>query len=94
MPAIGLGTFRMPSETAQKAVEAALEETFMKAAVFAAPGKIEVKEVARLVIDGKNQAIIRVVRASVCGSDLWWYRGIANREANTLVGHEAIGVVE
>ena len=94
MPAIGLGTFRMPSETAQKAVEAALKETFMKAAVFAAPGKIEVKEVARLVIDGKNQAIIRVVRASVCGSDLWWYRGIANREANTLVGHEAIGVVE
>ncbi len=84
----------MPSETAQKAVEAALEETFMKAAVFAAPGKIEVKEVAKLVIDGKNQAIIRVVRASVCGSDLWWYRGIAKREANTLVGHEAIGVVE
>lgn len=66
----------------------------MKAAVFAAPGKIEVKEVAKLVIDGKNQAIIRVVRASVCGSDLWWYRGIANREANTLVGHEAIGVAE
>lgn len=23
-----------------------------------------------------------------------WYRGIAKREANTLVGHEAIGVVE
>ena len=45
-------------------------------------------------IDGENQAIIRVVRASVCGSDLWWYRGIAKREANTLVGHEAIGVVE
>lgn len=66
----------------------------MKAAVFTAPGQIEVKEVTKPVIDGKNQAIIRVVRASVCGSDLWWYRGIAKREANTLVGHEAIGVVE
>lgn len=36
----------------------------MKAAVFTAPGQIEVKEVAKPVIDGKNQAIIRVVRAS------------------------------
>ena len=66
----------------------------MKAAVFIAPGQIEVQETAKPEIDGENQAIIRVVRASVCGSDLWWYRGIAKREANTLVGHEAIGVVE
>lgn len=66
----------------------------MKTAVFIAPGQIEVQETAKPEIDGENQAIIRVVRASVCGSDLWWYRGIAKREANTLVGHEAIGVVE
>lgn len=66
----------------------------MKAAVFIAPGQIEVQETAKPEIDGENQAIIRVVRASVCSSDLWWYRGIAKREANTLVGHEAIGVVE
>lgn len=66
----------------------------MKAAVFIAPGQIEVQETAEPEIDGENQAIIRVVRASVCGSDLWWYRGIAKREANALVGHEAIGVVE
>lgn len=34
------------------------------------------------------------MRACVCGSDLWWYRGIANREHGSLVGHEAIGIVE
>lgn len=45
----------------------------MKAAVFIAPGQIEVQETAKPEIDGENQAIIRVVRASVCGSDLWWY---------------------
>lgn len=38
----------------------------MKAAVFIAPGQIEVQETAKPEIDGENQAIIRVVRASVC----------------------------
>lgn len=66
----------------------------MKAAVFMEPGKVEIHDVPKPIIDGDNQAIIRVVRASVCGSDLWWYRGIAKRQANSLVGHEAIGVVE
>lgn len=66
----------------------------MKAAVFMEPEKVEIHDVPKPTIDGDNQAIIRVVRASVCGSDLWWYRGIAKRQANSLVGHEAIGVVE
>ena len=66
----------------------------MKAAVFVEPGKVEVREVPKPKIDGENQAIIRVIRASVCGSDLWWFRGIADRESGSLIGHEAIGVVE
>ncbi|MGY1576896.1 alcohol dehydrogenase catalytic domain-containing protein [Pediococcus pentosaceus] len=66
----------------------------MKAAVFIEPGKVEVKEVPKPKIDGDNQAIIRIVRASVCGSDLWWYRGISERQTDTFIGHEAIGVVE
>ena len=66
----------------------------MKAAVFVEPGKVEVKEVEKPKIDGENQAIIRVIRASVCGSDLWWFRGIADRESGSLISHEAIGVVE
>ncbi|MDE3752033.1 alcohol dehydrogenase catalytic domain-containing protein [Pediococcus pentosaceus] len=66
----------------------------MKAAVFIEPGKVEVKEVPKPQVDGDNQAIIRIVRASVCGSDLWWYRGISERQTDTFIGHEAIGVVE
>lgn len=42
----------------------------MKAAVFVEPGKVEVKEVEKPKIDGENQAIIRVIRASVCGSEV------------------------
>lgn len=66
----------------------------MKAAVFIEPGKVEIKEAPKPQIDGDNQAIIRIVRASVCGSDLWWYRGISERQTDTFIGHEAIGVVE
>lgn len=66
----------------------------MKAAVFVEPGKMEVKEMPKPKIENPGQAIIRVLRACVCGSDLWWYRGIAKRESGSTVGHEAIGIVE
>ena len=66
----------------------------MKAAMFIEPGQVEIKEIKKPIIKNDNEALIRIVRASVCGSDLWWFRGISKRDANTLVGHEAIGVVE
>lgn len=66
----------------------------MKAAVFVKLGQIEVRAVPKPIIKKPTDAIIKVLRACVCGSDLWWYRGISKREGGTTVGHEAIGVVE
>ncbi|KZL36206.1 zinc-dependent alcohol dehydrogenase family protein [Secundilactobacillus collinoides] len=66
----------------------------MKAAVFIEPGKVEIQDLPKPTIQEPTDAIIRVVRASVCGSDLWWFRGISERPHNTPVGHEAIGVIE
>ncbi|BAP86323.1 alcohol dehydrogenase [Paucilactobacillus hokkaidonensis JCM 18461] len=66
----------------------------MKAAIFIEPGKVATKEMDKPKIEKGTDAIIRIVRACVCGSDLWWYRGIAKRDANSTIGHEAIGVVE
>ncbi|MGL5899862.1 MAG: zinc-dependent alcohol dehydrogenase family protein [Lactobacillaceae bacterium] len=66
----------------------------MKTATFMAPGKIELKEYQHPKIKNSTDAIIRVIRTCVCGSDLWWYRGINKRNYNTPVGHEAIGIVE
>lgn len=66
----------------------------MKAAVFEGPGKMVIKEVVRPTLQKPTDAIIRVVRASVCGSDLWWYRGLSKREIGSLTGHEAIGIIE
>ncbi|WP_338215762.1 zinc-dependent alcohol dehydrogenase family protein [Companilactobacillus muriivasis] len=66
----------------------------MRAATFVEPGKMEVREYAKPTIQKPTDAIIKIVRACVCGSDLWWYRGIAKRESGSTVGHEAIGIVE
>ncbi|BDR58903.1 zinc-dependent alcohol dehydrogenase family protein [Xylocopilactobacillus apicola] len=66
----------------------------MKTATFIEPGKIELRNYPMPEIKSEHDAIIKVVRACVCGSDLWWYRGISKREKNTPVGHEAIGIVE
>lgn len=66
----------------------------MKAATFIAPGKMVITAVPKPTIEKETDAVIRIIRACVCGSDLWWYRGLSKRESGSLVGHEAIGVVE
>lgn len=66
----------------------------MKAAVFMEPGRMEVQETEKPTIQKPTDAILKIVRACVCGSDLWWYRGISKRKSGSLVGHEAIGIVE
>ena len=65
----------------------------MKAAIFVEPKKVEVKEMPMPKIEKPTDAIIRVIRACVCGSDLWWYRGIAKRDGCSTIGHEALGMV-
>ena len=66
----------------------------MKAAIFVQPGEMAVQEVAKPTIQKPTDAILKIVRAYVCGSDLWWFRGIGNWEHGSLTGHEAIGIVE
>lgn len=66
----------------------------MKAATFVEPGKMEVRDYDMPKIQQPTDAIIKIVRACVCGSDLWWYRGLAKREKGSTVGHEASGIVQ
>lgn len=66
----------------------------MKAVIFKQPGSMVVEERPMPVISKPTDAVVRVVRACVCGSDLWWYRGLETKPENSTAGHEAIGVVE
>jgi threonine dehydrogenase-like Zn-dependent dehydrogenase len=47
----------------------------MRAAVFVEPDHIEVADRPDPVIAEPTDAVVRVVLACVCGSDLWYYRG-------------------
>ena len=66
----------------------------MKAAIFVEPGKMTVEEVPKATLRQDDDIVIRVVRTCVCGSDLWFFRGLSGQAAHSQVGHEAIGVVE
>ena len=65
----------------------------MRAAIFAGPGRVEVGERPDPVIAAPTDAVVRVVLGCVCGSDLWYYRGLSPHELGPI-GHEFIGVVE
>jgi alcohol dehydrogenase len=65
----------------------------MKAAIFQGKGKIELGDRPDPKIEEPTDAVVRVVRGCVCGSDLWYYRGINDHKVGSI-GHEYIGVVE
>ncbi len=47
----------------------------MRAALFGGPHRIEVGDRPDPVVEAPTDAVVRVVLGSVCGSDLWYYRG-------------------
>ncbi len=65
----------------------------MRAAVFHAPYQVTPGDRPDAAIREDTDAIVRVVLACVCGSDLWLYRGQTPFEPGPI-GHEFIGVVE
>jgi threonine dehydrogenase-like Zn-dependent dehydrogenase len=65
----------------------------MRAAIFGGPGEITVGHRPDPVIQGPTDAIVRVTLACVCGSDLWYYRGLTPHDLGAI-GHEFMGVVD
>lgn len=66
----------------------------MKAAIFQGKGAIALGERPDPTIKEPTDAIVRVVLACVCGSDLWYYRGETDYPVGSPIGHEFVGVVE
>ena len=66
----------------------------MRAVVLNAPRDVRVVDVAKPTLQEPTDAVIQVVAACVCGSDLWGYRGIQPVTEPTRMGHEYVGVVE
>ena len=66
----------------------------MRGAVLHSPGDVRVEDRPDPTIEQPTDAIIRLVAACVCGSDLWPYRGIEPIDEPRPMGHEYVGVVE
>jgi threonine dehydrogenase-like Zn-dependent dehydrogenase len=79
---------------AQNPKESKSRSRKMKATIFHAPGDVRVEEVPDPAIKEPTDAIVRVTHACICGSDLWFYRGLTPYEPGWRTGHEWMGIVE
>jgi threonine dehydrogenase-like Zn-dependent dehydrogenase len=66
----------------------------MRATVIYGERDIRLDEVPDPVLSTGGDAIVRVVAACVCGSDLWPYRGVVATNSPKRIGHEFVGIVE
>lgn len=66
----------------------------MKATVMYEAGDVRIEDVPDAAISEPTDALIRITRACICGSDLHPYHQMAPSEAGVRMGHESIGVIE
>jgi threonine dehydrogenase-like Zn-dependent dehydrogenase len=67
----------------------------MKAVVFHGIGDIRLETVRDPKIKEQTDALIRITASAICGTDLHFVRGtMAGLEPGTVLGHEAVGVIE
>lgn len=66
----------------------------MRATIMYRAGDVRVEKVPDATLIEPTDALMRVTRACICGSDLWPYRSMESSETGQSMGHEAIGVVE
>jgi threonine dehydrogenase-like Zn-dependent dehydrogenase len=57
-------------------------------------GDVRIENVPDARIIEPTDALVRVTRACICGSDLWPYNQMEHEDAGRRMGHEFIGVVD
>ncbi|WP_156689864.1 alcohol dehydrogenase catalytic domain-containing protein [Mycobacterium sp. Marseille-P9652] len=66
----------------------------MKAVVYQGPAEISLESVADPLIEQPGDAIVRITRSAICGTDLHAIRGtLPGMIPGTVLGHEAVGEV-
>lgn len=67
----------------------------MKALVYRGPGKVIHEERPRPMLKETGDAIVRMLKTTICGTDLHILRGdVPDCLPGTTLGHEGIGVIE
>lgn len=66
----------------------------MLATIMYGAKDVRTENVADATLKDPTDALVRVTRACICGSDLWPYNLKEATESGQSMGHEAIGIVE
>ena len=67
----------------------------MKALVFHGPGKKSWEEKSVPVIKEPSDAVVRILKTTICGTDLHIMKGdVPEVEAGRIIGHEGVGIIE
>ncbi|MFF5212903.1 alcohol dehydrogenase catalytic domain-containing protein [Streptosporangium sp. NPDC000396] len=66
----------------------------MRATLIYGAGDIRVEDVPDPRVQEPTDAVVRVLRSCICGSDLWPYGSMPVTEQGERIGHEFLGVVE
>lgn len=66
----------------------------MRAVISTGDGGVAVAEAAKPTLVHDTDAIVRVQRAAICGTDLGLLRAPSRLPRGTILGHEFVGVVE
>jgi threonine dehydrogenase-like Zn-dependent dehydrogenase len=66
----------------------------MRATIMHKAHDVRIETIPDAAIKEPTDALIRVTRACICGSDLWPYNDLPDTPRGRPMGHEAIGIVE
>jgi threonine dehydrogenase-like Zn-dependent dehydrogenase len=66
----------------------------MRATVMYGAGDVRIETLPDARLIEPTDALVRVSRAAICGSDLWPYKAMEPSESGRRMGHEFIGVVD
>ncbi len=66
----------------------------MRATVMFGQGDVRIENVPDAHLIEPTDALVRVTRACICGSDLWPYNQMEPTETGRRMGHEFIGVID
>lgn len=79
----------------RRRIDAEARETDMKALVYNGPGKKSVEDRPKPEIAAPTDAIVKIVKTTICGTDLHILKGdVPTCAPGRILGHEGIGMVD
>jgi threonine dehydrogenase-like Zn-dependent dehydrogenase len=66
----------------------------VRAAIMFEAGDVRIEDVPDPRIEQPTDAVVRILRSCICGSDLWPYGSLPHTHTGRRMGHEALAVVE